>query len=62
MEAEKKFKHRLVRKHNQIGSKTIKTFKFNDFVAAKIMCDELNLKASETNPAFRFEVITMEVK
>jgi hypothetical protein len=62
MESEKKFKHHLVRKHNQIGSKTIKVFKFSDFVAAKIMCDELNAKALETNPAFRFEVITMEVK
>jgi hypothetical protein len=37
-------------------------FKFSDFVAAKIMCDELNAKASETNPAFRFEVVTLEVK
>jgi hypothetical protein len=62
MEAGKKFKHHLVRKHNQIGMKTIKVFLFNDFVAAKTMCDELNVKASETNPAFRFEVITMEVK
>jgi hypothetical protein len=57
-----KFKHHLVRRHNQIGSKTIKVFKFNDYVAAKIMCDDLNAKAAETNPAFRFEVITMEVK
>jgi len=59
---EGKFKHHLVRKHNQIGSKTIKVFKFSDFVAAKIMCDELNAKAAETNPAFRFEVVTLEVK
>jgi hypothetical protein len=59
---EAKFKHHLIRKHNQTGSKTIKVFKFSDFVAAKIMCDELNLKASETNPAFRFEVVTLEVK
>jgi hypothetical protein len=28
----------------------------------KTMCDGLNAKAAETNPAFRFEVITMEVK
>ena len=62
MESEKNFKHHLVRKHNQIGTKTIKVFSFNDFVASKIMCDELNAKALETNPAFRFEVITMEVK
>ena len=62
MEAGKKFKHHLVRKHNQIGSKTIKVFKFNDFVAAKTMCDQLNSQAAETNPAFRFEVVTMEVK
>jgi hypothetical protein len=62
MESSKKFKHHLVRKHNQIGSKTIKVFPFNDFVAAKTMCDELNVKASETNPMFRFEIITMEVK
>ncbi len=60
--SEAKFKHHLIRKHNQIGSKTIKVFKFSDFVAAKIMCDELNAKASETNPAFRFEVVTLEVK
>lgn len=59
---EAKFKHHLIRKHNQIGSKTIKVFKFSDFVAAKIMCDELNAKAAETNPAFRFEVVTLEVK
>ncbi len=59
---EAKFKHHLVRKHNQIGSKTVKVFKFSDFVAAKTMCDQLNAKASETNPAFRFEVVTIEVK
>ena len=62
MEAGKKFKHHLVRKHNQIGSKTIKVFKFNDYIAAKSECDLLNTKAAETNPAFRFEVITLEVK
>jgi len=62
METEQKFKHHLVRKHNQIGTKTIKVFKFNDFVAAKIMCDELNAKAAETNPAFGFQIITKEVK
>ena len=62
MESEKKFKHHLVRKHNQIGMKTIKVFSFNNFVAAKSECDLLNQKASETNPAFRFEIITMEVK
>ena len=62
MEAGKKVKHHLVRKHNQIGSKTIKVFKFSEYVAAKTMCDELNAKATETNPAFRFELITMEVK
>jgi len=62
MESGKKFKHHLVRKHNQIGSKTIKVFKFNDYLAAKNECDLLNAKAAETNPAFRFEVITLEVK
>jgi hypothetical protein len=62
MESLKKFKHHLVRKHNQIGSKTIKVFKYNDYVAAKAMCHDLNAKAAETNPAFRFEVITKEVK
>jgi hypothetical protein len=62
MESYGKFKHHLVRKHNQIGSKTIKVFKFNDYVAAKAMCDDLNAKAAETNPAFRFEIITLEVK
>jgi hypothetical protein len=62
MEAGKKFKHHLVRRHNQIGTKTIKVFRFNDFVAAKTECDLLNEKAAETNPAFRFEVITIEVK
>ena len=60
--SEAKFKHHLVRKHNQIGSKTIKVFKFNDYVAAKVMCDDLNAKAAETNPAFRFVIITKEVK
>jgi hypothetical protein len=60
--SEAKFKHHLVRKHNQIGSKIVKVFKFSDFVAAKIMCDELNARAAETNPAFRFEVVTLEVK
>ena len=62
MEASKKFKHHLVRKHNQTGTKTIKVFKFNDFVAAKVMCDELNVKAAETNPTFSFVIITKEVK
>ncbi len=62
MEAGQKFKHHLVRKHNQIGTKTIKVFAFNDFVAAKLECDALNEKASEINPAFRFTVITKEVK
>ena len=62
MEAEKKFKHHLVRKHNQIGMKTIKVFSFSNFVAAKSECDLLNAQAAETNPAFRFEVITKEVK
>jgi hypothetical protein len=62
METVQKFKHHLVRKHNQIGTKTIKVFAFNDFVAAKLECDALNEKASEINPAFRFVVITKEVK
>lgn len=62
METAQKFKHHLVRKHNQIGTKTIKVFAFNNFVAAKSECDLLNQKAAETNPAFRFEVITKEVK
>ena len=39
MESEKKFNHHLVRKHNQIGMKTIKVFSFNNFVAAKSECD-----------------------
>lgn len=62
METAQKFKHHLVRKHNQIGMKTIKVFSFNNFGAAKCECDLLNQKAAETNPAFRFEVITKEVK
>jgi len=60
--SEAKFKHHLVRKHNQTGTKTIKVFSFSDYVAAKVMCDELNAKAAETNPAFRFVIITKEVK
>lgn len=62
MESGKKFKHHLVRKHNQIGSKTIKVYKFNEYVAAQAAMVALNAQAAETNPAFRFEVITMEVK
>lgn len=62
MEAGKKFKHHLVRKHNQIGSKTIKVYKFNDYVAAQAAMVALNAQAAEVNPAFRFEIITMEVK
>jgi hypothetical protein len=62
MESGKKFKHHLVRKHNQIGSKTIKVYKFNEYVAAQAAMQELNAKAAEVNPAFRFEIITMEVK
>lgn len=63
METEnKKFKHQVVRRHNQTGTKLIQTFKFNDFVAAKIMCDELNEKAAEVNPMFYFIVKTVEVK
>jgi hypothetical protein len=62
MESYGKFKHHLVRKHNQTGSKLVKVFKFNDYVAAKAMCDDLNAKAEETNPAFRFVIITKEVK
>jgi hypothetical protein len=62
METAKKFKHHLIRKHNQIGTKTIRVFAFNDFVAAKLECDALNEKAAEINPAFRFVVITKEVK
>jgi hypothetical protein len=62
METATKFKHYLVRRHNQIGTKTIKVFAFNDFVAAKLECDALNEKALQINPAFRFAVITKEVK
>ena len=62
MESGKKFKHHLVRKHNQIGSKTIKVFSSNNLDEAKAECDLLNQKAAETNPAFRFEVVTLEVK
>jgi len=56
------FKHHLMRKNKQTGTKTIKEFAFNDFVAAKIMCDELNQKALEVNPEYCFVVITKEVK
>ena len=62
METEKKFKHHIVRKHNQIGTKTIKVFAFHNILAAKSECGLLNAKAAKTNPAFRFEVITKEVK
>jgi hypothetical protein len=51
-----------VRKHNQIGTKTIKVFAFHNIGAAMSECDLLNAKAAEINPAFRFEVITKEVK
>lgn len=62
MEAGKKFKHHLVRKHNQIGSKTIKVFAGKDLAAAQAAMNSLNAQAAETNPAFRFEVVTIEVK
>jgi hypothetical protein len=54
------FKHHLVRRHKQTGTKLIQKFAFNDFVAAKVMCDELNEKAAEVNPMFYFIVITKE--
>ena len=59
-EKAKKVRHHLVRKHNQIGTKTIHVFCEQEFAAAKTECDRLNEKAAETNPAFRFELITME--
>lgn len=64
METEKKkFKHNVIRKHTHgYGPTLIKAFKFDDFVAAKIMCDELNEKATEFNPKFYFIVKTVEVK
>ena len=62
MESGKKFKHHLVRKHHQIGSKTIKVYPFGEYVAAQAAMQELNAKAAEVNPSFRFEIITMEVK
>lgn len=58
----KNFKHHLMRKNQRTGTKLIKKFEFNDFVAAKIMCDELNQNAAEVNPYNKFVVITMEVK
>lgn len=60
MEAEKKFKHHLMRKNKRTGTKLIKKFAFNDFVAAKIMCDELNKYAPEVNEHNYFVVITKE--
>jgi hypothetical protein len=62
METEKKFKHHIVRKHNQMGTKTIKVFAFHNILAAVSECDLLNAKAAKTNEAFRFEIITKEVK
>jgi hypothetical protein len=60
MEAKKKFKHHLVRKHKQTGTKLIQKFKFNDLAAAKTECDRLNEKAAEFNPMFYFIIITKE--
>lgn len=62
MEKAKKFKHHLVRKHNQIGMKTIKVYKSNEYAAAQDAMVALNAQAAKVNPAFRFEIITMEVK
>ena len=62
MQEAKKVKHHLVRKHNQIGTKTIKVFSAKDYAAAQSEMDSLNAQAAETNPAFRFEIITFEVK
>ena len=59
---EAKLKHHLVRKNNQTGTKTIKVFKFNEYTAAQAAMVSLNSQAAETNPACRFEIITMEVK
>jgi len=61
MEAEKKFKHHLIRKQNPSrGIKLIQKFKFNDFVAAQTECDRLNEIAKEVNPEFYFIIITKE--
>jgi hypothetical protein len=57
-----KFKHHLVRKHSQLGTKLIKVFPFDDFLKAKAECDALNEKALETNPTLRFELVTKEAK
>jgi hypothetical protein len=37
-------------------------YKFNEYAAAQAAMQELNAKAAEVNPAFRFEIITMDVK
>ena len=60
MYSEDNFKHHLIRKHKQTGTKLIEKFDFNDFCAAKKECDRLNQKAKEVNPMFYFIIVTKE--
>ena len=54
--------YQVVRKSNQTGTKVIQEFAFGELHIAQLMCNQMNLRAAEHNPALRFEVQTVGAK